>query len=723
MPRKQTKKPETAEIATVEKDIDIFSGWTKRLENPDPVLRTESAGKGLKLYDEVDRDAHASAVLQTRYLSVVGKEWQIEPASPPPRRTPGRPAAETREQKIADFVSEAFLKTNFDQARQELLQGILYGYYVWEVMWGYSEGQIWIEKLVAKHPRRFSFTPERSLRLLTPSNMVDGEPVPDRKFIVFTYGSTDNPYGKGLGQKLWWPVWFKKHGIKFWVVFCEKFGSPTAVGKYPPGTSKEDQDKLLSAIEAIQQETGIIVPESMAVELLEASRTSSLNTYESLCAFMDLQISKAVLGQTLTTEVGNKGSYAAGRVHEKVREDILKADADLLCEDLNNSLVPWIVDYNFPDISAYPRIWIRIEDEPDLKALAERDKILVKDIGVPLGEQYFYDTYNLPRPEEGEALVSPPAPGMPGFREFQEAGAHAQDRVDRLAGQASQEAAPFFRDLIDALERAAGRAESLVDLRMAVPDLFEKLPDGSLTDHLAQTLLEADRIGAGSVAAEFQEARWGPGTPFEDALACFRDRALWISGITKAELLSDIKEELIRAIEEGQSLQEFQKAMPEIFERHGYTRANPWRIETIYRTNLQDAFQGGRLRQKTEPAVLAARPYWRYVATRDAATRPSHAAMHGKIYPADHPIWQTWHPPNGFNCRCDVQTLSAREVERSGWTIESEDPTGRLFEPTDPETGAKLPARALMPDPGWDHLPGRQDLRTILDERLRRLKG
>ena len=72
MPKEKTPKLITDEIASASKDFDIFSGWLNRLENPDPTLRTEAAGKGLKLYDEVDRDPHAGAVLQTRYLSVIG---------------------------------------------------------------------------------------------------------------------------------------------------------------------------------------------------------------------------------------------------------------------------------------------------------------------------------------------------------------------------------------------------------------------------------------------------------------------------------------------------------------------------------------------------------------------------------------------------------------------------------------------------------------------------
>jgi SPP1 gp7 family putative phage head morphogenesis protein len=602
-------------------------------------------------------------------------------------------------------------------------------------MWDYSEGDVWVKKLVGKHPRRFIFTPERELRLLTPSNMIEGEPVPDRKFIVFTYGSTDNPYGKGLGQRLWWPVWFKKHGVKYWVVFGERFGSPTTVGKYPRGSGKPEQDKLLAALEAIQKETGIIIPEDLVIELLEAARKTSTDTYEKLCQFMDLQISKAVLGQTLTTEVGERGSYAASKTHEDVRQDIVKADADLLCELLNNTLIPWLVDYNHPDVRAYPQIWIHTEEEEDLKPLAERDKILTKDVGLPVSKQYFYDTYNIPKPEEGEELVSPPAPGAgPGFAEDVKKNSpvrkaiEAQDKVDRLVDTAASEAAPLFENFTDVIDRAAGKADSLAELDAGIPELYGELDPLPMMEHLAGKLLEADRIGADSVLAEltakerasvlkgrsFQEGRWGPGLPFKEAIDYFRDRAFWITGITRAEFLGEVKDELAKSMAEGLTLRDFRRALPGIFERHGYSMLHPWRIETIYRTNLQNAHQAGRQRQMTDPAVLQARPFWRYVAVQDVATRPEHAAMHGRVFRADNPVWESWYPPNGFNCRCTVQTLSAREVQRRGLKVETEDPTGKLFEPVDPETGARLPARPLFPDRGWTHRPEEMDLKALL---------
>lgn len=404
-PEENPQKPNLKknEVATITKDLDLFAGWIKRLENPDPVLRTEAAGKGIKLYDEVDRDAHAGSVLQTRYLSIVGKEWSITPAQS--ARKAGRPASTSREQAVADFVSQVLDNCNFDQARLEILQAILYGYYVLEVMWKPQKGAIVIDRLIGKHPRRFSFTEDRGLRLLTPQNTTEGEEVPNRKFVVFTFGDSDNPYGKGLGRRLWWPVWFKKHGIKFWMIFLEKFGMPTIKGQYPPGTGSDQQQKLLEAIKAIQTDTGITMPDTMDIEFLEASRAGTVS-YEQLCEYMDKQVSKAVLGQTATTE-GSPGKLGNEKAQEEVRQDIIEADADLLDTLMNQTLIRWLVDLNFPGGTGYPKIKTHAEAKPDLKERSDIDTTVVSNIGLPVGTQYFYETYGIPVPAEGEALVTP----------------------------------------------------------------------------------------------------------------------------------------------------------------------------------------------------------------------------------------------------------------------------------------------------------------------------
>ena len=425
-------RPTMDEIATVRNDI-IQDYIGNVVLNPDKVLRTESGGKGIELYEDIMRDSEVQSALQTRKLAVVGKEWEIVPASD-----------DAEDMKIAEFVEDVLKQCNYDAARQSLLSGIVLGYKPAEVMWEYSEGDIWIKEIIGKASRRFVFDLQGRLRLLTMQNMIEGIEVPDRKFVVYRNTSDNGSYyGDGLGRSLYWPVWFRKNGIKFWAIFCDKFGSPTGVGKYPAGTIKEKQNDLLDAVTAIQQESGIIIPDNMIIELLEATRAGSINTYETFCAYNDKAINKVLLGHSAATE-STPGKLGNEQGSMDIRQDYIKADADSLCECQNNSLIKWIVDYNFPDVTEYPKVWIRTEPEEDLKLLADRDLILVRDLRLPVAKKYFYETYGIPQPEEGEELIEIPATtptpnpsqegNYPGRQQYAEnrGDAHRRDTMPRV---------------------------------------------------------------------------------------------------------------------------------------------------------------------------------------------------------------------------------------------------------------------------------------------------
>jgi SPP1 gp7 family putative phage head morphogenesis protein len=697
------KTPILNEIAIAEKDIDIYSGWINRLENPDPVLKSEASGKGLKLYDEVERDGHAGAVLQQRILAVVSRPWDV---------IPGEDKDSAKD--VAAFVKDILENTNFKQACQEILLAVLYGYYVIEVMWAEDNAQYVISKLRAKHPKRFQFTPERELRLLTHDNMLEGESVPDRKFVVFSYGSSDNPYGKGLGQKMWWPVWFKKHGIKFWMIFLDKFGSPTPVGKYPPGGSKakEDKQKLLDAIDAIQQETGVVIPEGMAIDLLEATRGGKV-TYESLCEYMDKQNTKAVLSQTGTTDIKDAGAYNASQTLDEVRQAICEADADLLCECFNETLIPWIVDYNFANVEHYPEFVIHTKPSKYTKDHVETDKMLINDIGLPISKNYLYEKYNIPEPEEGEDLVNKPEQNKP-FKAFSEDNLDfsdsSQDEIDKLIERQVKLAVPRFSQNIDIVKDYVSGAKSFKAARKGLTKLFDKMDAEKTAPLISMGLQNAWDIGVESIGmdSDFAEVLWGPGTPFKTAVEYFESRGFYISNVANADILSAVENEITKAMEGGVTLNDFKDDVDGIFTRHGYDPLTPFHIKTVFQTNLHINYQGGRFFQMKSPAVVKARPYWRLVAVKDAATRPDHWANHGKIFPHDHDFWLIWYPPNGYNCRCTVVTVSKRELDRNGWKVETKDPTGHLYEPVNPVTGVKMPARNLMPDPGWAKNPAQE---------------
>lgn len=179
----------------------------------------------------------------------------------------------------------------------------------------------------------------------------------------------------------------------------------------------------------------------------------------------------------------------------------------------------------------------------------------------------------------------------------------------------------------------------------------------------------------------------------------YRNLAFTVSGIAALDILNDIYKELLKAIEEGSTQQEFGKKANEILERRGWKGLTPYRVDNIFRTNVQTAYMVGRYERMTDPDVVERRAYWMYDAVNDRRTRPTHQAMDGLVFRYDHPFWDTWYPPNGYRCRCSVRTLSERDVQRKGIKVEEDVPTM-----------VELPgqmARQLLPDPGFDHNPAK----------------
>lgn len=154
----------------------------------------------------------------------------------------------------------------------------------------------------------------------------------------------------------------------------------------------------------------------------------------------------------------------------------------------------------------------------------------------------------------------------------------------------------------------------------------------------------------------------------------YKNKAFTVANYSNVKLIEEFHKVLLKAIKEGKTMQEFRTEMNEFLEVKGYKGLTNYRSDVIFRTNIQTAYQVGHYKSMTSPAVKKLRPYWQYVAVDDNNTRPTHRAMNGKVFPADHPIWDTWYPPNGFRCRCTVKTLSKRQVEERGLKVETETP-------------------------------------------------
>lgn len=349
----------TQEVATVAKDA-TFPAFGGIMRSSDEVLALKGCGKGLAIYDELERDAWVYACLQKRKMAVIARPWIVEPAS-----------GSRLDKKAADLVRAHLSALAFDPACLHLLDAILKGRSAGEIMWVSDGNELRPAEVRPKNPQRFTFDDQGALRLLTVNNPLLGEPVPDRKFIVHRVGAKDgNPHGLGLGHKLWWPVFFKRQGLSFWLQFLDKFGAPTAVGTYQPGV---DIAQLEAALARIAHDAGVALPEGTSVKLIEAKR-SGTGTNEALVRYMDEQIGAAILGDG--GQKGQGGEMAsAANLRNEVRLELVKADADLLSATLNASLVAWDVELNVPGARP-PKIWREVKQAKDLKTRAERDKLL-----------------------------------------------------------------------------------------------------------------------------------------------------------------------------------------------------------------------------------------------------------------------------------------------------------------------------------------------------------
>jgi len=496
-----------SEIATIGSDPNrmLYGG---RIEPDDLVLAARGQGRGLALYDDLARDPEVGTVLAKRRAALIGREWQVQP---------GGEEGDAAAADAAALLERALKGMRFNQAVGKALGALLRGISILEVMWAPVGNELRPVALLARDPRRFAFrdveTGGIELRLLTREQPWDGVPVPPRKFIVHRHGEADgyeNPWGLGLGQRLFWPVFFKRQGIGFWLSALEKFGQPTAVGKYPPGSTQDQQDTLLAALQAIASEVGVVIPEGMVIELLEAKRSGAFDAYESLARYMDEDISKVVLGETLTTSGGDNGSRALGQVHDAVRLELTKSDGDELSDTLHATLCTWITELNRPDYvaggGAIPRIWWDVSEPEDLAARAKRD-VDVKGLGYRPTPEYIADTYGegwLPdspavAPQDGlaalfaEARSSGRKPLAPPPGDEEPAEVWLAQQVDTVA-QAETDA------WLDAIRGVVDRAQSLEEIAAELLRLYPSLATGGLAAVMGQALAVANLTGRSEIA-------------------------------------------------------------------------------------------------------------------------------------------------------------------------------------------------------------------------------
>jgi len=471
------RKTLSQEIATRKRSIDFYS-LGMYLPNPDPVLKKQ--GKDIKIYKELLSDSHVGACQISRKAGVKSLEWEID-----------RGKAKSRQAK---FIEDVFSDLKIYRIIGEILEAPFFGYKPLEVIWKRVGSYIVPADVVGKPPEWFVFDEENQLKFRTKENM-NGEELPSKKFLLpRNEPAYENPYGFPVLSRCFWPVTFKRGGLKFWVMFTEKYGMPFLVGKYARGTDQKEIDRLADMLEDMIQDAIAVIPDDSSVDIKEASgKGASADIYERLLFFCNSEISKAILGQTLTTENQGKGSYAATKSHMEVRADIVDADKKLV-EEMFNTLIKWTIELNFGSNSTPPQFSMYAEEDVD-KDLADRDKTLADTGQIRFTKKYFMTAYGF---NEDEIVVIDPQTGEPA--EFSEPANQSafqdQQAIDEMMNAFdAKELQKQMEDVLKPVIKMIQEGNSYSEVMENLASMFPEMDTEKLEETLAKAMFVAEVWG------------------------------------------------------------------------------------------------------------------------------------------------------------------------------------------------------------------------------------
>ena len=335
--------------------------------------------QALRIYRDILRDERCQAALDQRLDAAIARPWTVEPGG---ERAQDRAAADDLARQLAD--------AGFDAVCRQLLHGVWYGYAVAEALWARDAQRVVLDRLVVRAPDRFRWSDEGAPLLRTDTAPL-GEALPEGKFVVLRRPGEhgDLPHGPGLARWCFWPVWLKRHGLKFWSVALEKFGAPSVKGTYPRNATAEQRSELLALVETFATSLGVVLPEGQELEVVDSARRAG-GDFQAFVAYLDRAIATTILGQSSTTDQGPWRGTA--EVQRDVRDETVAADCRLLDGALNASIARWLTQWNFPD-AAPPRIRRDASPPEDLDARARREAVIARSSGLRPTRAHIERTY------------------------------------------------------------------------------------------------------------------------------------------------------------------------------------------------------------------------------------------------------------------------------------------------------------------------------------------
>jgi len=508
---KMEKQPERREIA-VAAVRDRYSLYPSSGLTPVKlagIFREADSGsvyRQAELFEEMEeKDTHLFAEFQTRKNAVLGLDYDIDPYDSSPEA-----------KKIAEFCADVlFNLPSFEESQLDSLDAIPKGYSMQEIIWDVVGGKAVIAGLKWIHAKKAVFTdfgkgmwePAVKIpRVATEAEPINGEDLPPFKLVYHRYKARSGYDTRaGILRTCAWMYLFKNYGIKDWVAFAEVFGMPLRLGKYDSGASKDDKDALKLAIQSLGSDAAGIISKNTEIEFIEAVKGAPKdNIFENLANFCNREMSKAILGQTATSE-GTPGKLGADDAQSAVRQDLIESDAGSLANTNRFQVLRPLVGYNFGWDKPLPWYRIKYESPEDLKYLSDVYEKLHK-INYPLSAKHVSERFGvpLPDPKDRDDFILPAQTGPEAFKTNRVVAKNRQfspeqEALEGLVARTGKEAPGATQGLLEPIRELIMTAGSLTEIRDGIYALYSEMDPRALEDLVARAIYTADLYGRATI--------------------------------------------------------------------------------------------------------------------------------------------------------------------------------------------------------------------------------
>lgn len=460
------------------------------------ILRMADQGEPLAYFELAEqieeRDLHYLGVLGARKRQVSQVEVTVEAASDDPADV-----------AMADMVRAWLDRDELADETFDILDAIGKAVSFTEIIWDTTEGQWQPARLEWRDPRFFAFDRDGITPLLRGGE--DGAsqdvPLPMFKFIQHKVKAKSGlPIRAGLARVAAWAWMFKAFTQRDWAVFAQTYGQPVRIGRYNSTASASDRATLWRAVANIAGDCAAIVPEGMNIEFIESKNVGAgADLFEKRADWLDRQVSKAVLGQTGTTDSKQGGLGDGGnKEHGDVKRDIKRADCRGLAATLNRDLIrPWC-DLERGPQKVYPRVVIEEREPADIAGMSDAlDKLV--PLGLRVQQSEVRDKLGFTDPDANADVLRAPVVGAvdrivaPSLHSRQSARSMspAEQLTDRLAVQAE----PQMQAWLAKLSTMAATARSLPELREMIVSASPELDADVLVQQLSAAFVAAGAAG------------------------------------------------------------------------------------------------------------------------------------------------------------------------------------------------------------------------------------